>query len=444
MRQLVLGVLCVFALAGGAEAATYYVNDASSPGCSDTAGQDGSASEPWCTLGYARSRISGGDTILVEDGNDGVYHETGSITFDLTESGTSGNPTVVKAAPGATPVIDGPGKTSSYFRVGAAAQTGISYVEFRGLDIRDFRDVLVVKGDHILFDDVIIRDMLSACILFSYNSSQSTLSNSRLHNCGRDSSESGEGVYIGSGVSSWPNDKTHDITISRNSIYDTANECVDVKSGARDVSIMRNTIHDCEQDSSNEAAFVMVQTCFNGNQNCGVSDRKIVIERNKIYGFSGAGSDDAGIRCDGSCKAQNNIIYGVGSGQYGMYRSSYGSDSNESYFYHNTVDPHNGTAIAFSGSAANYVTIENNIEDATSGSNIAYSDSFFRNPAGRDYQLVQGAAPHDNGINLGGAVSDDFDGNSRTGQPDQGALELQGAALPPDQPAPPTNVRIVN
>ena len=433
MRQLVLGVMCVFVIAGGAEAATYYVNDAPTPGCSDTAGQDGSASEPWCTLGYARSRISGGDTIFIEDGDDGIYHQTGSLTFD--ESGTAGNPTVIKGAGPGRPIIDGP-NVNSYFRVGPVAQTGISYIEFRHLDIRYFNAVLNVKADHVAFDDVVIRDMLGGCLVFSYNSSFDTVSDSRIHDC------DGEGIYVASGVPSWPNDQSRDLTIAGNTIYDTGAECIDVKSGARNVKITRNTIHDCEQRSSNQGVFVMVQVCVYGNQNCGVSNRNILIDRNVVYGFSGAGSGDAGIRCDGSCTAQNNIVYGVGSGQYGMVRGFYGSgDTHETYFYHNTVDPNQGTAI---GGALNYATVENNIEDATVGSNIAYSDSFFRNPAGRDYQLVAGASPHDNGISLGGAVSTDFDGNSRTGTPDQGAFELQGAAPTPDPPAPPTNVRILN
>ena len=123
MRQLVLVILCVFVLAGRAEAATYYVNDAPSPGCSNTSGQDGSASEPWCTLGYAVTRISGGDTILIEDGDDGTYDEV-FMEIGPSLSGSSGAPTIIRAAAGATPTIDGDGHNGGRIRLGNLAGDG--------------------------------------------------------------------------------------------------------------------------------------------------------------------------------------------------------------------------------------------------------------------------------------------------------------------------------
>ena len=177
-----------------------------------------------------------------------------------------------------------------------------------------------------------------------------------------------------------------------------------------------------------------------GTQYCGVTNRKILIERNTVYGFSSAVTGTAGIRSDGSTTIRNNIVYGVTSGRRAIYRSSYGGDSNETYIYHNTVDPGAGTAIETS---ASNVTIENNIGDATVGSNAAYNPAYFVNAAAKDYHLVVGSAPHDSGTNLGGAVGSDFDGKPRSGPPDQGAYELQTGA-PVVTPDPPTNVHIVD
>jgi parallel beta-helix repeat protein len=99
MSAVGVGVLLLGAGAGGALAsgATLYV-DRGNASCSDAG--SGSQSQPFCTIGAAANAVTAGQTVQVASG---TYPENVTIR----SSGTSTNPIVFTAAPGATVTVSG-------------------------------------------------------------------------------------------------------------------------------------------------------------------------------------------------------------------------------------------------------------------------------------------------------------------------------------------------
>jgi parallel beta-helix repeat protein len=121
LRVCVLLPVLVLATAAEAGAATLYV-DQSNPACSSTA--PGTLSAPYCKIGSAASKATGGTTVRVFGG---IYNERVSP-----RSGLSGSPVVFEAAAGHTVTVTG-GSNGFYL-------SGKSWVTIRGFNIVDTDD----------------------------------------------------------------------------------------------------------------------------------------------------------------------------------------------------------------------------------------------------------------------------------------------------------------
>jgi len=117
LRLVVLPLLLVPALAS----ATQWTVDATA-----AAGGNGSSAKPFKTLNQVLAVLSTGDTVVVSAG---TYNET--VSFWQIQAG-SGGWTTIKAAPGASPVIDGGGGAGFVLQAGETAK-----MAFEGLTIRN-------------------------------------------------------------------------------------------------------------------------------------------------------------------------------------------------------------------------------------------------------------------------------------------------------------------
>jgi hypothetical protein len=113
-----LGIVLLAALP--ARAAEYAVDASAAPG------GDGSPENPFQTINEVKTVLVTGDTVLIRDG---VYNET--VDFWHVEAGTGGR-TTIKAAPGASPVIDGGGADNFIFQAGETP-----FMTFEGLTVRN-------------------------------------------------------------------------------------------------------------------------------------------------------------------------------------------------------------------------------------------------------------------------------------------------------------------
>ena len=417
MRYLCM--LSMWWVAGNADAATYYMDDSSTPGCADAVGQDGSVAEPWCTLSYAQRRLSGGDRLIIRNGDDGVYHETGSVIFDSGNSGNKGAPTVIMADAGAAPEINGPGINSGRVRLGASDHSGIAWVEFgRGITITNFNQGLFVEaGVDITISGLTIHNVGQEGLRIKSNSARVTVENTTVHNAGVNG-RNGECFYIGTG-SAGPVDNSTDITIKHSTAYNCTHEGVDIKAGSRNVIFENNIIHDAMTAEPYASGMLRVGMCKNGAQNCGAVSPAHIVRNNTVYGFTG----DAGISVQTGAHVYNNVIYGISGGAQGILVQNPNSDSHVRFLYHNTIAGGEDAAVRVE---AGTVESRNNIGPPTAGSNIAFDSSFFVDAPSNDYHLVEDARPVDNGEELNGVVTTDKDGVPRVinGAADQGAFEL--------------------
>jgi parallel beta-helix repeat protein len=126
---VLLAVVAMGCLSGSAFAATYYVA---------TWGNDtwpGTETEPWATLQHAVTSVASGDTIIVQEGT----YVGCRITNVNSISGTPGAPCVLKAADGASVVINGPGPDNRQN----------SGIEVEGIDQVELTD-WVVEGFEVI------------------------------------------------------------------------------------------------------------------------------------------------------------------------------------------------------------------------------------------------------------------------------------------------------
>ncbi len=87
MRRLIISGIIV-AVAGVAGAATYYVDDVNGR---DDPAWSGGPGDPWCTITYALSRVSGRNTFLCR----GTFEEDVPVTYDDQGSEFVGNPAAI-------------------------------------------------------------------------------------------------------------------------------------------------------------------------------------------------------------------------------------------------------------------------------------------------------------------------------------------------------------
>jgi MYXO-CTERM domain-containing protein len=216
MRYPILG-LAVFAglapvlASTRASAADWYVDQAAA------AGGDGSKAKPFQTINAALAGLARGDTVWIATG---TYDEVVNIT-KLAGSGT----TTFRAAPGATPVIDG---TSGSAAAGYVIQTDVPNVTFQDLTIQNAMggalgiQFYYADGGQVIHS--VTKNMSSNAITFYY-SNQGTV-----RSCTCQGNISGR--------------KTTGTVVENNEVYGAAAEGVGLYDGSTNCTVAHNVVHD--------------------------------------------------------------------------------------------------------------------------------------------------------------------------------------------------------
>jgi hypothetical protein len=396
------------------EAAERYVDNSGSMPCANNP-SGGFEARPWCTINYAAGNAKPGDVVYVKNG---TYRE------DVYINGRNGGGTyiTIQNYPGHTPVIQGSGVASGRNKIANS-----SSIKLVGFTITNFQQgIFVEASNNIILQNLNVHNVGQEAVRIRLNSSFVTLQDSNIHDTRR-WRYNGEGVYIGTSSSQQPSsppyDNTHDITVRNNTIYNTGDECIEVKEGAYNVTIDGNRMHDCLLDSGITALHwggieVMEHERFYAsNPNHVIKNNIIRMAKTAIGVHTGA-------------TVFNNVIYGQTGDYRGISIDNADSDDYTRGIYHNTIDLPSWRAVVISGRAS--VDVQNNI-GPSSTSNVAAQNAFFVNKAGGDYRLVSGSAPIDAGEDVTATVPQDIEDSIRSnGPPDLGAYEFR--AGPPVAP----------
>ncbi len=169
-------------------------------------------------------------------------------------NGTTANPIVIQAGNGQSPVINGGGYNLN----------GDPYSDYNGVYVARRNNIIVrglevtFIGFGIVFQNVnggkiehnIVHNTGDAALAVqaywnddNLNSSFVEIKCNEIYDTGNYSPEFAEGIYIGSGGST-KTDRTHDILIRGNNIYNINNEPIDVKKFTYNITIEDNLIHD--------------------------------------------------------------------------------------------------------------------------------------------------------------------------------------------------------
>lgn len=174
-------ILCLCAmLAGSANAATYYVDQAHAS-ASDS--NPGTESLPWLTIVKATTTVAPGDTVYIKgstdpESDDAVYDRSGANGLPIQTPGTSGNTITYAAYTGHTVIIEGNG-TGHGITLDYA-----SYHEFRGFTFRNFNKAtegFAAKTD-ILIEDCEFTQTYETGLRLRYITNL-TLRNVYVHHC---------------------------------------------------------------------------------------------------------------------------------------------------------------------------------------------------------------------------------------------------------------------
>ncbi len=318
--------------------ATYYVDNSGSPACSDQASY-GSEAQPWCTVGFALSQISGGDDILIKTG---VYNETFTLS-NLTAS--SNDHTVIKNYSTDAVEIRGNG-----VHTGRLKFDNVDYVDFIGIEVTTMNQGIHIENGstYVTIDNCEVHNVGQEAIHIKGNSHHITVQNSRIYDT-RKWNYNGEGVYIGTG-STGPVDTTHDVTVYNNIIYNTIDEAVELKAGTYNCVVDGNTIYNITTGPSYGA--IEVNEHIIGVQEA-PQEPAHIIKNNIIHDV------DTAIRAGTSCSVYNNVIYNVGSGDYGILVNNNAGDSWTRRIHENTITvPDSSNAIFISSGTTD---LKNNV-----------------------------------------------------------------------------------
>jgi parallel beta-helix repeat protein len=403
--------------------ANYYVNNSGSPACSNSP-SSGTQTNPWCTISYAVSRITGGSNLYVKAG---TYREEVYISGP---AGAEAKDTLIKAD--SEVILYGSGVNSGRIKI-----ANTSYITFDGFTITNYNQGLFVENsNHITVRNVTVHHVGQEGVHVHGNSSFVTIQNNTVHDT-RQWQYNGEGIYIGTS-SSGPLDNTNNITIRNNTIYNVNDEGIELKPGTHDCLVEGNTIYNAMRDPAystgagaieiNEAT-ISCDKCAGGRQTWG-SNPNNVVRNNVVH------SSKTGIRAGTGSTVFNNVVYNTPSPYYGIIVDNNASDSYTRRIYNNTVDVPSTRAIVVNGGTAD---VRNNI-GPTSSANIATASDYYVSGAAGDYHLVAGSAPVDAGVDLSAYFNTDKDGLTRSqgSRWDIGAYEF-GGGTPTSTPTPITH-----
>ena len=214
---------------------------------------------------------TGGDVLLL--GN-GPY-----AGFTITDRHfTADRPLVIKAAPGAHPLIRG-----SDYRGHLARISNSSYLVFDGLTlVHTNQPIYCVSVDHLVLVNLEIHDTGQEAIHLRGDSRYVDVRRCRIHDTGHTKPQWSEGIYLGTGQP--PYESVEHVWIEGNDISGTGNsEGINLKARTYHVTVRGNQVHDIAPGTAtqfNEAAI-----------SCEAADRTfrpgvdpdIWIERNEIF-----------------------------------------------------------------------------------------------------------------------------------------------------------------
>jgi len=153
---------------------------------------------------------------------------------------TAGAPLVIKAAPGARPVIRG----ASYEEDHLAEISRSSYVVLDGLELAGGnRPIYCQDVDHFIFINLTVHDTGQEIIHIRGTSRFIDVRDCRLYDTGHKHPQWSEGVYVGQG--SPPFENVEHVWIEGNDISRTGNsEGINIKCRSYHVTIRGNKVHD--------------------------------------------------------------------------------------------------------------------------------------------------------------------------------------------------------
>lgn len=445
MKQLLVGLLCVFSLSV-AEAATLYVNNSGSPACSDATNKASNASgSPWCTVGRAAwgnatratpsasEAASAGDVVLVTAG---TYDTTqgsqndNDTTYNPANSGTAGNLIEFRAVGAVVLTLSG-GTWGSV--IGASSR---NYIKWNGFTIdeanartqMDSGTVVVESSTGVVITNCVLTGNLTgssgAGVSQNHNSNHSgirlnaatatTLSNNTItgYQTTVVNGENGNGIEVYNSYGGF--DFTHNTISSVGTgifVKEMTSGAIDGTNRIRFNKITTTspgagiTLH---RMASGTATYQVTQNLIRGAQDGAVKlkafdgtegPRAASIVNNTFVGALAGGSESGVnvngglITADAAIKIYNNIFYNTTTGIYSQSQgiAAVGADADidtehNVYYSHTNMADLNGTTYTLatwkSGSGQDQVA-------PAAGS----SDPVFVNTGTHDYRL-QGSSPY--------------------------------------------------
>ena len=379
-------------------ASTYYVA---------TNGSDsnpGTLASPWLSISNSLGKMKGGDTLYIRGG---TY--TGSVDISKPSGTSTSTPTVVKAYNGEAVILKGNSISS-----GSSSLIGVNHFIIDGITFTGSNIGYIVESvNDVTIKNSTVHDVGQQGWFIHNNSSYVTLDHSTVYNTGLLTNMNGEGIYIGTAASSAPYDNTNNVSITNNTVYNIADEGIELKNASYKILVDGNTFTNINNANN---SYGLGGGAIEINESSGYSGNPQDIIRNNVIS-----NTPIGIRVDTGATVYNNIVYGVsGTGIQVDNSNSYARN-----VYFNTIDA--TTAKALSGGSSQ--TVKNNIGPSLSG-NVASNSAFYVNAANHDYHLVSGSSA----INAGAAISGittDKDGVTRASPPDMGAYEYTGTVINP-------------
>lgn len=319
---------------------------------------------------------------------------------------------------------------------------------------------LYTANDHVVVEDCEIEGSKQGLVHISSGSSHVDIINNEIHgnSIGSDSRPNAEGIYIGTGTRG--TDRSHDITIAGNHIYDIGKagqgrgEAIDIKVQAYNVTVVDNLIENVTVASQGAITVLYDDTGFPS----GETNPNIKISRNRIRGVTPDSSDGQGIWIGArGVEVSNNIIWDVHrAGIFVGKRAA--NTSGDVRVWNNTIGGilGGGTPVGIEEEPGTRIvpSYRNNVARAAGvGSTYVSSDGpsgTFVGPTtgtaavtggeiGSGFALKSSSSAVDSGTDVSGELAEDATGAPRRlGRGvDYGAIETA------DEDAPPTGTALV-
>ena len=272
-------------------------------------------------LGARVAAAKGGDTVLVGAGTYGGFAIQNRVF-------TEGAPLVIKAEPGAAPLVRG----SQWYLLPISNS---SFIVLDGLVLEGGGQPLYLTDvDHLILANLEVRQCGQEAIHIRGSSRYVDVVNCHIHHTGSAQPQWAEGIYVGSGSQPYMNNEH--IWIEGCDIHHTGNsEGINVKPRSFHVTIRNNRVHEIQPGTAsqyNQAAISLEAADLDFQPG---RERDIWIEGNEVYNVS-RGRWANGIQvstmgpkvkdnyvhgCEEHCLYFNDFLHGPGSFQTVLYRN---------------------------------------------------------------------------------------------------------------------------